>query len=64
MKVALVTAAGRGMGEAIARALHGAGYELGLMSIGGGAQELAAELGCFGFTGSITAPADLERFVQ
>ncbi len=64
MKVALVTAAGRGMGEAIARELHDDGYELGLISIGSGAQELAEELGCFGFTGSITEPANLERFVE
>lgn len=64
MKVALVTAAGRGMGEAIARELHEAGYQLGLMSIGGGAEELAAELGCFGYTGSITESGDLQQFVQ
>jgi NAD(P)-dependent dehydrogenase (short-subunit alcohol dehydrogenase family) len=52
------------MGAAIARELNRAGYDLGLMSIGGGAQKLAEELGCLGFTGSITEPPDLESFVQ
>lgn len=64
MKVALVTAAGQGMGAAIARELHEAGYQLALMSIGGGAEELASELGCQGFTGSITEADDLSSFVK
>jgi NAD(P)-dependent dehydrogenase (short-subunit alcohol dehydrogenase family) len=64
MKTALVTAAGKGMGAAIARELNAQGYRLALMSIGGGAEELAAELGCLGFTGSITRADDLRRFVE
>jgi NAD(P)-dependent dehydrogenase (short-subunit alcohol dehydrogenase family) len=64
MKVALVTAAGHGMGAAIARELHQADYELALMSIGGGAEALAAELGCLGTTGSITEMDDLTGFVR
>jgi NAD(P)-dependent dehydrogenase (short-subunit alcohol dehydrogenase family) len=52
------------MGAAIAHELNDSGYELGLMSIGGGAEELAEELGCLGFTGSITAAEDLANFVQ
>lgn len=64
MKVALVTAAGKGMGAAIARELSATGYQLALMSIGGGAEELAAELDCVGFTGSTTRAEDLRRFVD
>ncbi|MGD8632450.1 MAG: SDR family oxidoreductase [Anaerolineales bacterium] len=64
MKVALITAAGHGMGAAIARELNEAGYKLALMSIGGGAEALAAELGCLGFTGSTTSADDLRRFVD
>jgi NAD(P)-dependent dehydrogenase (short-subunit alcohol dehydrogenase family) len=64
MKVALVTAAGKGMGAAIARELNDAGYQLGLMSNSGGAEELAAKLGGFGFTGSVTELDDLEHFVE
>jgi NAD(P)-dependent dehydrogenase (short-subunit alcohol dehydrogenase family) len=61
--VAIVTAAGRGMGAAIARELAGTGYELTLMSSGGGAEALAAQLGCVGVTGSVTDPDDLARLV-
>lgn len=51
-RVAIVTAGGRGMGGAIARALAARGYALALMSLGG-----------IGVNGSVTAPADLERLV-
>ena len=61
--VAIVTAAGQGMGEAIARDLHGRGYRLSLMSNGGGAERLAADLGCIGLTGSVTVTSDLETLV-
>jgi NAD(P)-dependent dehydrogenase (short-subunit alcohol dehydrogenase family) len=62
--IAIVTAAGRGIGEGIARHLAGAGYRLVLMSNGGGAEQLAAELGCIGLQGSVTSPADIDRVVQ
>lgn len=62
--ITIVTAAGKGMGEAIARRLHGDGHRLFLMSNSGGAAELAAELGCLGMTGSVTDPSDLERLVD
>lgn len=64
MKSALITAAGKGMGAAIARELNAAGYQLALMSISGGAEQLAAELGCLGFTGSTTRVEDLHKFVE
>ncbi len=62
--VAIVTAAGRGMGAAIARELAASGYRLALLSSGGGAVELAGELGALGMTGSVTDPDDLARLVD
>lgn len=62
-RVALVTAAGKGMGAAIARRLASDGYRLGLLSNSGGAEKLAAELGGIGLTGSVTEPDDLDRLV-
>lgn len=62
--VTVVTAAGRGMGEAIARRLHADGHRLALMSDSGGAERLAAELGCRAMTGSVSDPNDLERLVE
>ena len=63
-KVAIVTAAGRGMGAAIARELDAAGCSLALLSPSGAAEKLAQELGALGLTGSVTEPADLERLVE
>lgn len=62
-KTAIVTAAGRGMGEAIARHLAGSGYQVALMSPSGAAESLAAELGGLGMSGSVTEPADLTTLV-
>ncbi len=63
-KVAIVTAAGRGMGAAIAVELKARGYRLALMSPSGGAEGLAHGLGAIGLTGSVTEPRDLERLVE
>lgn len=63
-KVALVTAAGKGMGAAIARELASTGYRVALMSPSGSAVALAKELGGFGIAGSVTEDADIERFVN
>lgn len=49
--VAIVTAAGRGIGAACAMSLHAAGYSLVLQSAGGGAAELARELDATGKIG-------------
>ena len=62
--VAIVTAAGRGMGAAIARELHARGYRLALMSPSGSAEALAKELGGFGLSGSVAKPGDLQRLVD
>jgi NAD(P)-dependent dehydrogenase (short-subunit alcohol dehydrogenase family) len=63
-KVAIVTAAGRGMGAACARELAGQGYRLALMSPSGSAERLAIELGGVGYTGSVTKMEDLEVLVN
>ena len=63
-RIAIVTAAGRGMGAAIARELSADGYRLALMSNGGGAETLAAELGGVGLTGSVTESDDLAGLVE
>src|SRR5687768_8959770 len=62
-KVAIVTAAGSGMGAACARELVQRGYEVALMSPSGKAEALAKELGGLGLTGSVTEEADLEALV-
>jgi NAD(P)-dependent dehydrogenase (short-subunit alcohol dehydrogenase family) len=62
-KTAIVTAAGKGMGAAIARDLGQAGYNLALISPSGAAEALAQELGGIGVTGSVTSTADLQKVV-
>lgn len=62
--VAIITAAGKGMGAATAKELHSRGYAVSLMSPSGSAEKLAGELGGIGLTGSVTEPADLEKLVQ
>jgi NAD(P)-dependent dehydrogenase (short-subunit alcohol dehydrogenase family) len=59
-KVAIVTAAGRGIGAQIARHLASTGYSVSLISPSGAAIELAQELGGVGMKGSVTSPADLQ----
>ena len=61
-KSAIITAAGRGMGAAIARELAANDYHVALMSNGGGAESLAEELHGLGMTGSVTNVRDLKRW--
>jgi NAD(P)-dependent dehydrogenase (short-subunit alcohol dehydrogenase family) len=63
-KVAIVTAAGRGMGAAIAQELAASGYNLALMSPSGAAEALAQSLNGLGLTGSVTQPDDLRQLVD
>ena len=62
-RVAVVTAAGSGMGAACASELAQSGYRVALMSPSGKAGELAEELGGFGLAGSVTESGDLESLV-
>ena len=63
-KVAVITAAGKGVGAAIARELAADGYRVSLLSNSGGALELAEELGGIATTGSVTEPSDLAKLVD
>lgn len=62
--VTIVTAAGRGIGAAIARTLAGAGHRLVVTSNGGGAEELAGDLSeAVAVTGSVADPEHLAAVV-
>jgi NAD(P)-dependent dehydrogenase (short-subunit alcohol dehydrogenase family) len=62
--VAVVTAAGRGIGAACARRLAAEGYTPVLLSKSGAAVDLAEELGGVGFEGSVTDTDDLAALVE
>jgi NAD(P)-dependent dehydrogenase (short-subunit alcohol dehydrogenase family) len=63
-KVAIVTAAGSGIGAACARRLADDGYTPVLLSPSGSAVEVAQDLGGDGFEGSVTEPDDLAALVE
>lgn len=63
-RVALVTAASRGIGAACARELARTGHAVVLMSRSADVEALARELGGLGVRGSVTVAGDLERLVQ
>lgn len=62
-KVALVTAAGSGLGAACARRLATGGFEVAVSSSSGRGQQLGEELGGIGFTASNTSAQGLDRVV-
>lgn len=62
--VAIVTAAGQGIGAACARGLAERNYRVVLMSPSGSSVALAAELGGVGLNGSVTESADLRALVD
>jgi NAD(P)-dependent dehydrogenase (short-subunit alcohol dehydrogenase family) len=63
-KVAIVTAASKGMGAAIARALSADGYQLALMSRSENIVSLANELDAFSIQGSTDSAEDLKTLVE
>lgn len=63
-KVALITAAGSGLGAGCARKLAEDGFTVAVMSASGKGEALGKELGGLGITGSITEPSDLESAVK
>jgi len=63
-KIALITAAGSGMGAAAARRLAADGFKVGILSSSGKGEALAKELGGVGVTGSNQSTADLAKLVD
>ncbi len=63
-KVAIVTAAGRGMGAACAEELFKRGYKVALLSTSDAARKLAKRFDGMGFQGSVVVPDDLKRMVD
>jgi len=60
-KVAIITAAGSGMGAAAAQRLAADGFKVGILSSSGKGEALAKELGGIGITGSNQSVDDLQR---
>ncbi|MEM1408646.1 MAG: SDR family oxidoreductase [Bacteroidota bacterium] len=63
-KVAIITAASKGMGLACARELYSRGYKLGLLARGERINEVAKELSAIAVQGSVTSKEDLKRLVD
>ncbi|UWG48311.1 Short-chain alcohol dehydrogenase [Halanaeroarchaeum sp. HSR-CO] len=63
-RVAIVTAAGQGIGEACASRLADDGYTPVLLSKSGAAIDVAEDLGGVGFEGDVTDPDDLATLVE
>lgn len=62
--VAIVTAAGSGIGRGMAAELAASGYLVSLLDIDPGIEELATGLGGIATVGSLTDPNDLARLVD
>ena len=64
VRVAVVTAAGSGMGAAVVRKLAADGYNVAVLSSSGKGEALANELDGLGITGSNQSVDDIERLVE
>ncbi len=63
-KVAIITAAGSGMGAGIAQKLAADGYQVAILSSSGKGEALAQELGGIGVTGSNQSISDLQQLID
>jgi len=63
-KVAVLSAAGSGMGAGAARTLAAKGYKVGILSSSGKGEALAEELGGIGVTGSNQSNSDIRALVD
>ena len=63
-KVAILTAAGTGMGADAARKLLSDGFKISILSSSGKGESLAKELGGIGITGSNQSNKDLKKIVD
>jgi NAD(P)-dependent dehydrogenase (short-subunit alcohol dehydrogenase family) len=63
-KVAVLTAAGSGIGAAAARRLAADGFKVAILSSSGKGEAIATELGGLGVTGSNQSNDDLQRLVD
>lgn len=63
-KVAILTAAGTGMGADAAKKLSSKGFKIAILSSSGKGEALAKELGGIGFTGSNQSNEDLKKIVE
>ena len=63
-KVAVLIAAGSGMGADAAKALSKDGYKVAILSSSGKGERLAKKLGGIGYTGSNLKPQDIKKFIS
>jgi len=63
-KVAIVTAASKGMGAACAKELANRGYKVALLARSESVKQLAEELGGIGVMGSVTNKDDIKKLVD
>ena len=63
-KVAVLIAAGSGMGADAAKSLSKDGYKVAILSSSGKGEKLAKKLGGIGYTGSNLNPKDIKKFVN
>ena len=63
-KIAIITAASQGIGEACARKISIANYNMVIMSQSEKIYRLADEIDCLRFKGSVTNPDDLTNIIR